>query len=56
MENKKSKHQDSQIIGLRLPKEIAIAIKQEAASRNIRINVLFLELWEDYQRRDKGQK
>jgi hypothetical protein len=44
----------SQIIGIRFPKEIAVAIKQEAARRNIRLNRLFQELWENYQKEMKG--
>jgi hypothetical protein len=44
---------DSQIIGIRLPKEIAVAIKQEAARRDIRLNRLFQELWENYQKEMK---
>jgi hypothetical protein len=44
----------SQIIGVRFPKEIAVAIKQEAARRNIRLNRLFQELWENYQKEMKG--
>lgn len=56
MQKKKISHSQSQIIGVRFPKDVAIAIKQEAASRNIRINALILELWEDYQRGKKGNK
>lgn len=44
---------DSVIIGVRLSKETAAAIKQEAARRNIRLNSLILELWENYQREKK---
>lgn len=44
------KNSNSQIIGIRFPKNVALAIKQEAARRDIRINQLILELWENYQR------
>lgn len=40
---------NSHIIGIRFPKNVALAIKQEAACRDIRINQLILELWENYQ-------
>jgi hypothetical protein len=50
----KDRHGDSVVIGLRLPKETASAIKQEAARRNIRLNSLMLELWEAYQQGKKG--
>jgi len=42
------------IIGVRFPKDVVSAIKQEAARRNIRINQLMLELWENYQREKEG--
>lgn len=41
---------DSEIIGIRLPKNVARDVKQEVARRGIKINRLFLELWDDYQR------
>jgi predicted DNA binding CopG/RHH family protein len=51
----KDRHGDSSVvIGLRLPKETATAIKQEAARRNIRLNRLMMELWEAYQQEKKG--
>jgi hypothetical protein len=50
----KDRHGNSVVIGLRLPKETASAIKQEAARRNIRLNSLMLELWEAYQQGKKG--
>jgi predicted DNA binding CopG/RHH family protein len=52
MSEKKTKK--SQIIGIRFPEEIAVAIKQEAARRNIRLNRLIQELWEKYQDEKKG--
>jgi predicted DNA binding CopG/RHH family protein len=50
----KHKSSKSQIIGIRFPEEIAVAIKQEAARRNIRLNRLILELWDRYQEEKKG--
>ena len=39
----------TQIIGIRLPEEIAVAFKKEAAGRNVRLNELFQEMWKLYQ-------
>jgi predicted HicB family RNase H-like nuclease len=38
----------SQIIGFRMPAEIAQAIKVEAARRQIRLNDLLSEMWSVY--------
>jgi predicted DNA binding CopG/RHH family protein len=53
-QSKKREPSKSQIIGIRFPEEIAVAIKQEAARRNIRLNRLIQELWEKYQDEKKG--
>ncbi len=39
----------TQIVGIRLPEEIAVAFKKEAAGRNVRLNKLFQEMWKLYQ-------
>lgn len=41
---------DSEIIGIRLPKDVAIDVKQEVARRGMKINRFFLELWNDYKK------
>lgn len=40
----------TRIIGLRLPTQIAAAFKKEAADRNMRLNLLFQEMWALYRR------
>jgi hypothetical protein len=40
---------ESQIIGFRMPKPIAKAIKVEAARRQIPLNGLLAEMWELYR-------
>ena len=37
----------TQIIGIRLPEEIAVAFKKVAAGRNVRLNELFREMRKD---------
>jgi predicted DNA binding CopG/RHH family protein len=54
LQSKKQKSGKSQIIGIRFPEEIAVAIKQEAARRNIRLNRLIQEMWEKYQEEKQG--
>jgi predicted DNA binding CopG/RHH family protein len=41
---------DSEIIGIRLTKETALAVKQEAARRGMKLNQLFQELWNNYNK------
>ena len=42
--------ESKQVIGIRLPRQTAVAFKKEAAGRNIRMNELFREMWELYRR------
>lgn len=42
---KQPKNAKTQVIGVRLPNELAIAIKQEAARRGMPMNALITELW-----------
>lgn len=44
-------HEQTQIIGFRLPQATAREVKSEAARRGLRLNDFFTELWEEYQRR-----
>jgi predicted DNA binding CopG/RHH family protein len=53
-ENDVAPRENNEIIGIRLPKEVVLAVKQEVARRGIKLNHLFLELWEDYEKR-KGK-
>lgn len=39
---------DSQIIGFRMPKPVAKAIKVEAARRKLPLNLLLAEMWQLY--------
>jgi hypothetical protein len=40
--------EDSSIIGFRLPKSVAQAVKVEASTREMALNSLFIEMWELY--------
>jgi hypothetical protein len=40
---------NTEIVGIRLTPKIANAFKAEAARRGLRVNQLFLELWEGYR-------
>jgi predicted HicB family RNase H-like nuclease len=40
---------NSQIIGFRMPKPVAKAIKMEAARRKVPLNGLLAEMWELYR-------
>ncbi len=46
--------QQTQVVGIRLPRQTAIAFKTEAAVRDVRLNDLFREMWELYRRTDRG--
>jgi len=46
--------QQTQVVGIRLPRQTAIAFKMEAAVRDVRLNDLFREMWELYRRTDRG--
>ena len=50
--------QTTQVVGIRLPRQTAIAFKTEAAVRDVRLNDLFREMWELYRQadRDAGEK
>ena len=43
------KKSDDQIIGFRLPVSIAKAVKVEAARRQVKLNTLFVEMWDLYR-------
>ncbi len=47
--NQTGRQANSRIIGVRLPTQLAIEVKAEAARRNIALNKLFLEMWDLYQ-------
>lgn len=40
---------ESQIIGFRIPKPVATAIKVEAARRKLPLNLLLTEMWQLYR-------
>ena len=40
---------DSQIVGFRIPKPVATAIKVEAARRKLPLNLLLTEMWQLYR-------
>jgi hypothetical protein len=44
---------DTSIIGFRLPKDIAQAVKVEATQQNLALNALFVEMWELYLKQKK---
>ena len=49
----------TQVVGIRLRKQTAVAFKKEAAGRNVRLNELFQEMWELYwqaKRKDQAKK
>ncbi len=46
--------QQTQVFGIRLPRQTAIAFKTEAAVRDVRLNDLFREMWELYRRTGRG--
>jgi hypothetical protein len=54
VELKKDTRKKTQIIGIHFSPEMAKSIKEEAARRNMKINRLFHELWEDYLKNQKG--
>ncbi|MEW7982969.1 MAG: hypothetical protein G8D58_10340 [gamma proteobacterium symbiont of Phacoides pectinatus] len=45
-DSKKAKQQESQVLGLRLPVSLVREVKAEAAMRGLRLNQLFVELWD----------
>lgn len=45
----KKEERETQIVGLRLAKDMVMEFKQEAAARNMRLNALFNEMWEAYK-------
>ena len=47
---KGEEREDSQIVGFRLPKNVAAALKVEAATRNLKLNALLIEMWELYRK------
>jgi predicted HicB family RNase H-like nuclease len=44
----------SQIVGFRLPKEVATALKVEAATRHLKLNALLIEMWELYRKKKRA--
>lgn len=53
---KRPSQSETQIIGFRLPKALAAAVKTEAARRGLPLNTLFAELWELYERAGTPRK
>lgn len=48
-----ARNQGSQIVGFRLNPELARSVKAEAGRRGIKLNVLFEELWANYENQPK---
>ena len=51
---KRTRHHDPlprKILGISLPPEVANQVKAEAAKRDITVRDLFLELWNNHQRK-----
>jgi hypothetical protein len=46
---------ESSIIGFRLPKEMAQAVKVEASKRELALNALFVEMWELYMKQKRAK-
>ena len=40
----------NEIVGIRLPTDVIVDFKKEAAERNMRLNELFLEMWKKYRK------
>ena len=40
---------NTEIVGIRLPPQLAYEFKLEAARRGLRVNQLFIEMWNDYR-------
>lgn len=47
-----SRIRERQIIGVSLPPEIAVQVKQEAARRGMSVRQLFLDMWGAYRAPD----
>src|SRR5271157_4841764 len=45
---------DSEILGFRPRKEIATAVKVEAATRHLKLNALLIETWELYREKKRA--
>lgn len=45
---------NTQIIGFRLPKDMALEVKLEATERRIALKDLFAEMWERYKKQRKS--
>ena len=43
-------HGNRQIVGFSLPPELATEVKEEAATRKIRLRALFTEIWALYKK------
>lgn len=50
----KKRGDDSQIIGIRLPRELARNVKAEAARQGMKLNSFFEMLWTMYAKEQKG--
>jgi len=48
--------ESTQIVGIRLPVQVAAAFKKEAAGQNVRLNELFQEMWEMYRREKRKEQ
>ena len=50
------KGQSTQVIGIRLPRQTAIGFKKEAAIRNVRLNELFVDMWDLYRQANQDMQ
>ena len=51
--------ESTRVIGIRLPEDVAAAVKEEAATRKVQLKDLFKEMWELYwqaKREEQGKK
>ncbi len=53
---KRLPQRETQIIGFRLPKELAKQVKEESARRGIPLNALFDEIWSLYKSTGKPER
>lgn len=45
--------EETQIIGIRIPVELAREVKTEAARSGLKLNQLFVDMWKQYKAREK---
>lgn len=46
----RAKREDSQVVGFRIPQDLARDVKAEAGRRGLKLNQLFAEMWELYKK------